>query len=150
VLLDLIGREVIEVGSLVSGVSRSSKRARSTRFGLGSLAAVGVLLEYPAPRRTATRRMASRTNLGRYPITSVGCPRQRAAQARSSWRSFIGAQLCLIDASAPLARLDTAQLAHVAPPGPSAVNAQRRFGFTTASTSADAVLDDTSLTRSSS
>ena len=45
-----------------------------------------------------------------------------------------------------LARIDKAHLAHVATTRSlSAVNAQRRFGFTTASTDADAVFDDTSL-----
>jgi predicted dehydrogenase len=45
-----------------------------------------------------------------------------------------------------LAALPNAHLAHVATTRSlSAVNAQRRFGFTTASTSADAVLDDESL-----
>jgi predicted dehydrogenase len=45
-----------------------------------------------------------------------------------------------------LARLQDARLSHVATTRSlSAVNAQRRFGFTTASTSADAVLEDQSL-----
>jgi predicted dehydrogenase len=45
-----------------------------------------------------------------------------------------------------LARLQTAHLAHVATNRSlSAVNAQRRFGFTAASTNADAVLDDKTL-----
>ena len=45
-----------------------------------------------------------------------------------------------------LARLDKAILAHVATTRSlSAVNAQRRFGFTTASTSADAVFEDATL-----
>ena len=45
-----------------------------------------------------------------------------------------------------LARLDKAHLAHVATTRSlSAVNAQRRFGFTTASTNADAVFEDTTL-----
>ena len=45
-----------------------------------------------------------------------------------------------------LDRLSTTHLAHVATTRSlSAVNAQRRFGFTTASTSADAVLNDKSL-----
>jgi predicted dehydrogenase len=45
-----------------------------------------------------------------------------------------------------LARLETVSLAHVATTRSlSAVNAQRRFGFATASTTADAVLDDKSL-----
>jgi predicted dehydrogenase len=45
-----------------------------------------------------------------------------------------------------LARLDKAHLAHVATSRSlSAVNAQRRFGFTTASTNADAVFEDASL-----
>ena len=45
-----------------------------------------------------------------------------------------------------LARLDSAYLAHVATTRSlSAVNAQRRFGFTTASTNADAVFEDETL-----
>jgi predicted dehydrogenase len=45
-----------------------------------------------------------------------------------------------------LARLETVQLAHVATNRSlSAVNAQRRFGFATASTTADAVIGDESL-----
>ena len=45
-----------------------------------------------------------------------------------------------------LAQLPDAELAHVATTRSlSAVNAQRRFGFTTASTSATAVLEDESL-----
>ena len=45
-----------------------------------------------------------------------------------------------------LARLDKAYLAHVATTRSlSAVNAQRRFGFTTASTNADAVFEDATL-----
>ena len=45
-----------------------------------------------------------------------------------------------------LARLDNAYLAHVTTTRSlSAVNAQRRFGFTTASTSADAVFEDETL-----
>src|SRR5215469_17388791 len=45
-----------------------------------------------------------------------------------------------------LAKLSTASLAHVATTKSlSAVNAQRKFGFTTASTDADSVFEDESL-----
>ncbi len=140
--LDLIARKDIEVESLVSGVF-PLERATDVYSDLasGSLAAVGVLLEYPgARRRTASRRRRAAWSRAARP--------RRAARPSGSWRS---------GSSAPgnyassmllphLARLETVRLAHVATTRSlSAVNAQRRFGFTTASTTADAVLDDESL-----
>jgi predicted dehydrogenase len=74
-------------------------------------------------------------------------PVPRATGGKQLAAGFIGAGNYASSMLLPhLARLDTVQLAHVATTRSlSAVNAQRRFGFTTASTGADAVLGDESL-----
>ena len=74
--------------------------------------------------------------------------RRRAARPTGGWRSGSSApattrRRCCCPR---LAQLPNAHLAHVATTRSlSAVNAQRRFGFTTASTNADAVLEDETL-----
>ena len=139
--LDLIARKDIEVESLVSGVF-PLERATTVYQDLasGSLAAVGVLLEYPArPAGTEPPETSMLVSGGR------AAPRGTTGQQLAI--GFIGAGNYASSMLLPhLAKLDTVRLAHVATTKSlSAVNAQRRFGFTTASTTADAVLDDTSL-----
>jgi len=147
--LDLIGREAIEVGSLVSGVFPIEQASTVYKdLASGSLAAVGVLLEYPAPSVEGQPPAASRTVSAAGAITSSGGPSApRAAGEKQLAIGFIGAGNYASSMLLPhLAGLGTAQLAHVATTRSlSAVNAQRRFGFATASTSAAAVLGDTSL-----
>ena len=142
--LDLIARKDIEVESLVSGVfPMENATTVYADLASGSLNAVGVLLEYPAPPRGQPSRARSQ------PAWSRPAPAApRGTDGRGSWRSA---------SSAPATTRrrcccrtwpgsTDVQLAHVATTRSlSAVNAQRRFGFTTASTSADAVLDDESL-----
>ena len=139
--LDLIAREEIEVESLVSGVF-PLERATSVYQDLssGSLSAVGVLLEYPARMPDSEPPQTSQ-------LVSGGRAAPRGAAGQQLAIGFIGAGNYASSMLLPqLARLDTVRLAHVATTRSlSAVNAQRRFGFTTASTSADAVLDDKSL-----
>ena len=140
--LDLIARKEIEVETLISG--RFPLEQASTVYAdlaSGSVNAVGVLLEYPAPAdgRPARGRPAGSSRA-----------RRRAARSGKSGRlaiGFIGAGNYASSMLLPhLAKLDNAHLAHVATTRSlSAVNAQRRFGFTTASTTADAVLEDESL-----
>jgi predicted dehydrogenase len=140
--LDLIAREEMEVGSLVSGVFPIEQAGTVYKdLVSGSLTAVGVLLEYPAPPVESQRPAASHT----VPVGISSPPRARGGQQLAV--GFIGAGNYASSMLLPhLARLDTAHLAHVATTRSlSAVNAQRRFGFTTASTSADAVLGDMSL-----
>ena len=146
--LDLIAREEIEVSSLVSGVFPIEEASTVYRdLSSGSLAAVGVLLEYPAPAADAAATAApaapsvSRTVAAGKPAAPRGTAGKQLAIG------FIGAGSYASSMLLPhLARMDTAQLAHVATTRSlSAVNAERRFGFTTASTSADAVLGDASL-----
>ncbi|HEY1324770.1 MAG TPA: bi-domain-containing oxidoreductase [Streptosporangiaceae bacterium] len=143
--LDLIARKEIDVESLVSGTFPVEQAA--TVYGdlsSGSLKAVGVLLKYPEPAagtaEPAPRSVSRVVSGGR----SAGAAATGQAQLAIG---FIGAGNYASSMLLPhLVRLDHTRLAHVATTRSlSAVNAQRRFGFTTASTSADAVLEDTSL-----
>jgi predicted dehydrogenase/threonine dehydrogenase-like Zn-dependent dehydrogenase len=140
--LDLIAREEIEIGSLITGVFPIEQASGVYKdLASGSLAAVGVLLEYPAPPVESQAPAATRTVSASTPSTT------RPASGKQLAIGFVGAGNYASSMLLPhLARIDTARLAHVATTRSlSAVNAQRRFGFTTASTNADAVLDDTSL-----
>jgi predicted dehydrogenase/threonine dehydrogenase-like Zn-dependent dehydrogenase len=139
--LDLIARKEIEVETLVSGVF-PMETASSVYADLssGELKAVGVLLEYPTrPADPEQRAASSLIRSGQ-----AGSPRGRDGRLAIG---FIGAgnyaSAMLLPA---LAGMDHAYLAHVATTRSlSAVNAQRRFGFTRASTDADAVFDDPDL-----
>jgi predicted dehydrogenase/threonine dehydrogenase-like Zn-dependent dehydrogenase len=138
--LDLIAHSDLEVDSLVSGVFPLERASQVyADLASGSLSGVGILLEYPRPA-DAERPAASR-------IVPSASPAGRAARSGRLAIGFIGAGNYASSMLLPhLARLGTAQLAHVATTRSlSAVNAQRRFGFTSASTTADAVLDDASL-----
>jgi predicted dehydrogenase/threonine dehydrogenase-like Zn-dependent dehydrogenase len=143
--LDLIAREEIEVSSLVSGVFPVEQASTVYQdLSSGSLAAVGVLLEYPAPAASSAEAQPaapSRTVVAGKPSAP------RATGGKQLTAGFIGAGNYASSMLLPhVARLDSVQLAHVATTRSlSAVNAQRRFGFTTASTGADAVLGDESL-----
>jgi predicted dehydrogenase/threonine dehydrogenase-like Zn-dependent dehydrogenase len=150
--LDLIAREEIEVGSLISGTF-PMENATSVYNDLasGSLAAVGVLLEYPHSGDAAGAADAARVMQGRPPASSRTVAPGRPAAPRGASKQlaigFIGAGNYASSMLLPhLAKLEIARLAHVATTRSlTAVNAQRRFGFETASTSADTVLGDESL-----
>ena len=140
--LDLIARGDMEVGSLVSAVYPLDQAAAVYRdLSSGSLDAVGVLLEYPASGPSRPLPAASRF----LKPGSHAVPRSTAGRPLAI--GFIGAGNYASSMLLPqLARLEHVRLAHVATTRSlSAVNAQRRFGFMTASTAADAVLDDKSL-----
>jgi predicted dehydrogenase/threonine dehydrogenase-like Zn-dependent dehydrogenase len=140
--LDLIAREQIEVASLVSGVFPLENA--TTVYGQlsdGTLPAVGVLLEYPErPAATAQAR-------GSGPARPVTTAAPRGTTRDKLAIGFIGAGNYASSMLLPhLAPLSTAALAHVATNRSlPAANAQRKFGFATASTSAEAVLEDESL-----
>ena len=141
--LDLIARSDIEVGSLVSGVFPLDQATSVYQdLSSGSLDAVGVLLEYPAPAADSPPPATSQLLL-----STSSRPESRATSARQLAVGFIGAGNYASSMLLPhLARLETVRLAHVATTRSlSAVNAQRRFGFSTASTNAEAVLGDESL-----
>jgi predicted dehydrogenase/threonine dehydrogenase-like Zn-dependent dehydrogenase len=138
--LDLVAREDVEVGPLVSAVyPMTSAAAAYGKLAADALAGVAVLLEYPA----AAEPGSSATVLTRAPSRAV----RRAAPSERVAVGFIGAGNYASAVLLPhLAGLGGAELRHVATTRSlSAVNAQRRFGFATASTTAEAVLDDSSL-----
>jgi predicted dehydrogenase/threonine dehydrogenase-like Zn-dependent dehydrogenase len=153
--LDLIARKEIEVSTLVSGVF-PMENASSVYADLssGSLKAIGVLLEYPAPPADApsagapAKAATSMVRVGQAPADrQAGRDGGPAGRDGRLAIGFIGAGNYASATLLPrLAGLPNAHLAHVATTRSlSAVNAQRRFGFTTASTSADAVLEDKDL-----
>ena len=140
--LDLLAHQDLEVDSLVSGVF-PMERATEVYNDLasGALNAVGVLLEYSAD---SAGNRAPAVSQARQPVTAAA-PRRPAGKQLGI--GFIGAGNYASSMLLPhFAKLDAARLAHVATTRSlSAVNAQRRFGFTTASTTSEAVLGDDEL-----
>jgi predicted dehydrogenase/threonine dehydrogenase-like Zn-dependent dehydrogenase len=140
--LDLIARKDIEVETLVSDVFPLDNASTVyADLASGALKAVGVLLEYPAAPVESPPRVAG---------SMVRAGTGAAPRGKSDGRlaiGFIGAGNYASSMLLPhLARLDKANLSHVATSKSlSAVNAQRRFGFTTASTNADAVFENADL-----
>jgi predicted dehydrogenase/threonine dehydrogenase-like Zn-dependent dehydrogenase len=147
--LDLLARKDLEVETLVSGTFPMHDAVSVyADLSSGALKAVGVLLEYPAPDPESLPRPAA--SLVRAGVPSAPVRVSKGPNGPASKRlaiGFIGAGNYASSMLLPhLAQLPNAQLTHVATTKSlSAVNAQRRFGFTTASTSASAVLDDESL-----
>ncbi len=139
--LDLIARKEIEVETLISG-RFPLDQASTVYAGMasGSVNAVGVLLEYPAPATKDRPLEISR-------VVSSPAPATRSGSSGRLAIGFIGAGNYASSMLLPnLARQSNAYLSHVATTRSlSAVNAQRQFGFKTASTTADAVFDDESL-----
>jgi predicted dehydrogenase/threonine dehydrogenase-like Zn-dependent dehydrogenase len=146
--LDLLARKDLEVETLVSGTFPMHDAVSVyADLSSGALKAVGVLLAYPAPDPAAPPRPVA--SLVRT-VPSTPARVSRAPSGPGSKRlaiGFIGAGNYASSMLLPhLAQLPNAELVHVTTTKSlSAVNAQRRFGFTTASTSASAVLEDESL-----
>jgi predicted dehydrogenase/threonine dehydrogenase-like Zn-dependent dehydrogenase len=145
--LDLLARKNLEVETLVSGTFPMHDAVSVyADMSSGALKAVGVLLEYPAPDPESQPRPAA--SLVRTPSAPAKAPKgPNGPISKRLAIGFIGAGNYASSMLLPhLVQLPNAQLAHVATTKSlSAVNAQRRFGFTAASTSASAVLDDESL-----
>ena len=143
--LDLLARKDLEVETLVSGTFPLDDAVSVyADLSSGALKAVGVLLSYPAPDPDTQPRPAA--SLVRPASAGVA----RVPNGPGSKRlaiGFIGAGNYASSMLLPhLVQLPNAELVHVTTTRSlSAVNAQRRFGFTTASTSASAVLEDESL-----
>jgi predicted dehydrogenase/threonine dehydrogenase-like Zn-dependent dehydrogenase len=140
--LDLLARKDIEVSTLTSGVFPLENASNVyADLASGALKAVGVLLQYPVPPVDSPSKTA--TSIVR--AGSAAAPRGRSDGRLAI--GFIGAGNYASGTLLPrLVGLPNADLAHVATTRSlSAVNAQRRFGFTTASTNADAVLEDENL-----
>ncbi len=147
--LDLLAHKDLEVATLISGTfPMHDASSVYADLSSGTLKAVGVLLEYPAPDpESLPRPAASLVRSGLPSVPARGTKGPNGASGKLLAIGFIGAGNYASSMLLPyLAQLPNAKLAHVATTRSlSAVNAQRRFGFTTASTSAQAVLDDESL-----
>ncbi|HTP14445.1 MAG TPA: zinc-binding alcohol dehydrogenase, partial [Streptosporangiaceae bacterium] len=128
--LDLIAREEIEVGSLVSGIfPMENATAVYGDLAAGALAAVGVLLEYPARSADSQPRAASQSRAASQRVSGGRCAPGGTNEDQLAV-GFIGAGSYASSMLLPhLARIETVRLAHVATTRSlSAVNAQRRFG----------------------
>jgi predicted dehydrogenase/threonine dehydrogenase-like Zn-dependent dehydrogenase len=139
--LDLIARGDLEVSALVSGVFPfDNATSVYADLSAGTLPAVGVLLEYPAETDASGKPATSQLLPGK-----PAAPRGTSAQGLAV--GFIGAGNYASSMLLPhLVHLENVRLAHVATTKSlSAVNAQRRFGFAAASTTAQSVLEDDSL-----
>jgi predicted dehydrogenase/threonine dehydrogenase-like Zn-dependent dehydrogenase len=146
--LDLIAREQVEVASLISGVfPLENATTVYDDLASGSLPAVGVLLEYPPVPDSVLLTEAAKPAEEQPTAPAAPLARPRRAPAGQIAVGFIGAGNYASSMLLPhLAKMDTVRLTHVATTRSlSAVNAQRRFGFTSASTNSDAVLADESL-----
>ena len=143
--LDLVARNELEVGTLVDGVFPMAEAAKVYEdLKSGTLKAIGVLLEYPVLPENAPA-----------PATSTVLPGAKTPAVRKSSGGkkdrvaigFVGAGNYASSMLLPhLTKLSTADLVRVATTKSlSAVNAQKKFGFTTASTDTDSVFEDESL-----
>ena len=141
--LDLIARNELEVATLINGVFPMTDAAKVYEdLKTGALKAIGVLLEYPVPAEDAPA-----------PATQTVLPGTKIARKSPADKKdqisigFVGAGNYASSMLLPhLAKLSAASLAHVATTKSlSAVNAQKKFGFVTASTDSDSVFGDASL-----
>ncbi len=142
--LELLARGSLEVATLIDGVFPFADAAKV--YGdlkEGSLKAVGVLLEYEQSAEGAPRPATSK-HLG---DTKPPAVRNRGKSKSEVRCGFVGAGNYASSMLLPhLASNGTAVLAHVATTKSlSAVNAQKKFGFETASTDTDAIFNDESL-----
>ncbi|HEY0474635.1 MAG TPA: Gfo/Idh/MocA family oxidoreductase, partial [Kribbella sp.] len=137
--IDLIAREQIDVSSLVARIFPIADATEVyQQLSTGALPGVGFLFEYPdSPqlRQPLKRPVVHRTE------------RPGPGVSGKVRLGFVGAGNYASSMLLPhLAKNEHAALAHVATnKSLSAANAQRRFGFESISTEADAVLDDQSL-----
>ena len=143
--LDLVARNGLEVASLIDGVFPLDEAAKVyDDLKTGQLKAIGVLLEYPVPAEDAPAPATKQVlpNAKQQPVrkTTDG-PRERIQIG------FVGAGNYASSMLLPhLAKLTAASLAHVTTTKSlSAVNAQKKFRFVTASTDSDSVFTDESL-----
>jgi predicted dehydrogenase/threonine dehydrogenase-like Zn-dependent dehydrogenase len=138
--LDLIARNQLEVATLIERVFPFAEAAKA--YGDlkdGTLKAIGVVLEYPVPAQDAPRPATRQVR--------PGAPVRREGSKDRVAIGFVGAGNYATSMLLPhLAKLPAADLAQVATATSlSAVNAQKKFRFTTASTDADTVFEDESL-----
>jgi predicted dehydrogenase len=143
--LNLVARNEVEVASLIDGVFPMAEAATVyENLKTGTLKAIGVLLEYPVP---AVDAPAPSTKQVLAKAKQPAVLKNTDGHKERIELGFVGAGNYASSMLLPhLAKLPAASLAHVATTKSlSAVNAQQKFGFVTASTDADSVFSDESL-----
>jgi predicted dehydrogenase len=152
--VDLLERDALHLDLLVSGSFPVGDAADVYgRIAAHTLTGIGFLFEYPSPHavRTATNRSdesgASAESAGLAERRRPPQPTARASSDRRLSVGFLGAGNYASSMLLPHLRGDeTVELARVATTRSlSAVNAQRKFGFTFASTGAESILDDDAI-----
>ena len=143
--LGLVARNELEVASLIDGVFPLTEAATVyEKLKTGELKAIGVLLEYPVPADGAPAPVTKQVvpNAKQQPVL-----RPKHGPKERVELGFVGAGNYASSMLLPhLAKLPSASLAHVATTKSlSAVNAQKKFGFVTASTDSNSVFEDESL-----
>ena len=140
--LDLLVDGSVDVASLISGIHPVEEAADVyDRLGSGSLQGVGFLLSYGDPAETVS---LGRT-LSAPPVSRSASPRRQSSAAVRL--GFIGAGNYATSMLLPHLRDNSeVELATVATTKAlSGLNAQRKFGFATITTSVESVLDDDTL-----
>ncbi|HEX3966287.1 MAG TPA: bi-domain-containing oxidoreductase [Trebonia sp.] len=148
--LNLVARNELEVETLVDGIFPMGEAVKVYEdLRSGTLKAIGVLLEYPVPTEGAPAPANRKVLADSKPTATRRGPVGLASDGKKDQVSigFVGAGNYASSMLLPhLAKLGAANLAHVATTRSlSAVNAQRKFGFATASTDSDSVFEDESL-----
>jgi predicted dehydrogenase/threonine dehydrogenase-like Zn-dependent dehydrogenase len=141
--LDLLVDGSVDVASLISGIHPVAEAADVyNRMNEGSLQGVGFLLSYGDPPEPLS---LDRTL--HFPATSGAMPRSRRPSSGRVRLGFIGAGNYATSMLLPHLKDNTGvELVSVATTKAlSAVNAQRKFGFGTITTSVDSLLDDDTL-----
>jgi len=155
--VDLVARGSLNIGALVSGTFAVEEAVSVyDRLSSGSLPGVGFLFEYPhaadvpvatpptAQAPPPPQTVSDDTGASVATARRVPSPAGRPAPGAKVRLGFVGAGNYASSSLLPhLAADEAIELRHVATTRSlTAVNAQRRFGFTTMSTDAEAVFDD--------
>jgi predicted dehydrogenase/threonine dehydrogenase-like Zn-dependent dehydrogenase len=146
--LELLARNSLEVATLIDKVAPFTEAPKV--YGDlkdGALKAVGVLLEYPVPAAGDLRPATSTILPGTRSPGAAGTRPAKSVTKDKVRIGFVGAGNYASSMLLPhLAKLPAAELAHVATTKSlSAVNAQRKFSFATASTDSAKIFEDDSL-----
>ncbi len=144
--VDLVARGTIPVDSLVAGVFPLEQAVTVyDRLHSGDLSGIGYLFEYP--EEDQAQRGAPVSDAISTPTTASASDNRLVAVGTKTRLGFIGAGNYASSMLLPhLAGRPDVELAHVVTSTSlSAANAQRRFGFQSASTDVDALLSDDSV-----
>ncbi len=144
--VDLVARGVLPVESLVAGVFPLDEAvAVYERLRSGDLGGIGYLFQYPSEEQI--ERAMPVSSVTSRPTSAVTGGSRPAPVGPKTRVGFIGAGNYASSMLLPqLARRPDVELAHVVTTTSlSAANAQRRFGFATASTDVDGLLSDDSV-----